>query len=523
MAISGTVIWEVRGSATASNANGGGFRPGASGVDYSQQDSAQYNLTGCTSSAANAIILNANAAADMVGNIAHVISGTNATAGWYEIISVVAGVSITVDRNWGTGAVSNGVVNIGGALVSFDTWTSAANTFVAGQTVYVKAGTSISNTGNISATGGNAGAPVTYIGYNSTRSDSPTGSNRPIVNTGTGTGMNFGAWTRIYNIIFTSTSTRSLSLGGGNNIVRNCKAINTSTTANRAAIDASTGPSEIVNCEAVSYRGNAISISGSDTVLVYGCYIHDSNNGINNSVARGRILFNLIVGNVTNAILNGSSAHDAFISNNTLWGGADNKTGTGISLGSSANAQILNNIIYGFVTGIVDTTGIAGANYANYNDLFNNTTNYSGISGDSGSVTTDPSFTSVTQITGTTATTSGNVLTQIGADFSVVVDNVDYCYIVSGTGVTVGQYLITSHTTTTLTLDIAPGTNATANKVFQVLTGRNFGVGTNMKALAFPGTFQEGLTVGYLDIGAVQRQETSGSGNTYSRGRVVNQ
>ena len=79
-----------------------------------------------------------------------------------------------------------------------------------------------------------------------------------------------------------------------------------------------------------------------------------------------------------------------------------------------------------------------------------------------------------------------------------------------------GQYKITSHTSTTVTLDIAPGTNATADKVWQITTGRNFGIGTNLKALGFPGAFQAGLTTGYLDIGAVQRQEAGGASFTFS-------
>jgi hypothetical protein len=41
----------------------------------------------------------------------------------------------------------------------------------------------------------------------------------------------------------------------------------------------------------------------------------------------------------------------------------------------------------------------------------------------------------------------------------------------------------------------------------------NFSIGTNLKAKGFPGTFQgmNGNTTGYLDIGAVQRQEAGGT------------
>jgi hypothetical protein len=72
-----------------------------------------------------------------------------------------------------------------------------------------------------------------------------------------------------------------------------------------------------------------------------------------------------------------------------------------------------------------------------------------------------------------TATVSGSVLTQSGADFSDVTNNSDYVYIIKGTGVTPGRYKITGHTTTTLTLDSAPGDSSAGDVVFEIaLTGR---------------------------------------------------
>ena len=58
----------------------------------------------------------------------------------------------------------------------------------------------------------------------------------------------------------------------------------------------------------------------------------------------------------------------------------------------------------------------------------------------------------------------------------MVVDGRDFLYLVSGTGITAGIYGITAHTSTTITLDIAPGTDATADKVWQITTGRNFAI-----------------------------------------------
>lgn len=44
--------------------------------------------------------------------------------------------------------------------------------------------------------------------------------------------------------------------------------------------------------------------------------------------------------------------------------------------------------------------------------------------------------------------------------------------------------------------------------------GGDFSIGTNLKALGFPGLFPGGFSTGYLDIGAVQRQEPAGGGTT---------
>jgi len=99
--LSGLIVWEIRSN--GNDNNGGGFKTGASGTDYSQQTSPQYALTSVTTAGAGATFLLASASADMVGNIAHVVSGTNFTAGFYEITSVSVGVSVTCDANICTG------------------------------------------------------------------------------------------------------------------------------------------------------------------------------------------------------------------------------------------------------------------------------------------------------------------------------------------------------------------------------------------------------------------------------------
>lgn len=167
MAFDFGLTWEVRG-ATGSDSNGGAFLPGATGTDYSQQDAAQYALTGLTTAAANAIILTASAAADMVGNVIQITSGTNFTVGFYQIKSVSVGVSITVDRNCTTAAGASGVGNIGGALLTVQKATAALNNEL--QTIFMKAGADYTFTSRMDIPTG-AGSNLSYIGYTTTRTD----------------------------------------------------------------------------------------------------------------------------------------------------------------------------------------------------------------------------------------------------------------------------------------------------------------------------------------------------------------
>lgn len=516
MAISSGVIWEVRSTATSGNVNGGGFKAGASGTDFSQQDTAQYALSGVTSAGAGDTVLSASAASNMVGNIARVVSGTNFTAGWYEIIAVSAGVSIQFDRAVTTGAGSSGVINIGGALSMASTLDDDAfESAVAGNIFYVKAGTYVLGEAvTISATGGTQN-PIKIIGYNAIRGDDPTGSNRPLFNCG-GNPFSMAANWEVYNMRFTGTGTSTLSVGTSGKAV-NVQAINTSATADRIGIGTGTG-AFILNCEAVSYRGQALNAGSGISIIAKGCYLHDSKHGVR--VTTGALVLEdcIISNNVTGAIdINGVNTN-TIIDNCTLYG-AENKLGVGLNMITGVtNVRLINSIIYGFTTGVVhaDTQSVG---YDDYNNYYNNTADVSAAGqwqkGEN-DFALDPVFSNVTQRTGSTAATgASNTLTQTGATFQTWgVQAGDYIYISAGTGVTAGKYGILSvDSETQITVDITLSANATTDKVWQITSGTSFNVGTNMKALGFPGQFPgSGNTIGYTDLGAVQRQEAGGSG-----------
>lgn len=116
MALSGNTVLEIR--IGGSDTNGGGFVTGATGTDWSQQNSAQYALTN-GQYVSGTTILTSSASSDMIGNIAYVVGGTGSiSANWYQITNVSVGVSITVDRATGLVVGTGITINIGGALAT---------------------------------------------------------------------------------------------------------------------------------------------------------------------------------------------------------------------------------------------------------------------------------------------------------------------------------------------------------------------------------------------------------------------
>jgi hypothetical protein len=508
-ALPATGVIEIRASATAGNVNGCGFNSARGGTDYTLQNAAQLtNTDGAASGGTTFTSSGSTFTSQMVGNYLHITVGGGMTVGWYEIVTFTDATNVVLDRTPGTG--SSATFYVGGACSLGSTLDDDLFEIgIPGNRFNIKNGSyTLGEAVSIGAAGSNL-LPITIEGYNSTSGDKPTGSTRPVISGGANTIL-FAAYWRLGHVVWTATAASTMTLGSDNEVYYS-KIINTSTTASRVAV--STGAdSNMVSVEAISYRGAAV--SGNSRISMLGCYIHDSNIGWagTGSAAGGAIVNTIFADNVAAAIrFSAASSTTTNIINSTLYG-AENKLGVGfdITTTGAVNFVLVGSIIYGFTTGVAHVDSTQLQSFDNWNAYNNNTTDVSGWTKGPNDVTTAPQFTSVSQLTGATATTSGSVLTQSGANFSTVTDNVDFVYLVSGTGITAGKYLITSHTTDTLTLDIAPGTNATADKVWQVTTGHNFAIGTNYKALGFPGVFAGALSTGYIDIGAVQRQEPAG-------------
>lgn len=216
MPVSAAVEWDLR-PATGATTNGGGFKNGATGTDFSQQAAPQYALTGLTSAGSGNVILSAAAAADMVGNIAQAISGTNIQTGFYEVLSVSVGVSITFSTNAAsqgicTGIAASGVINIGGALTLLTTVYAQS---VADNITWLKGTLTITAVMNL------FGAP-TFLdlrGYTTTHGDGVKGTITTATNSTNIMQLASGADFAFTNITFTNTAgTRALGLlqTGGN-------------------------------------------------------------------------------------------------------------------------------------------------------------------------------------------------------------------------------------------------------------------------------------------------------------------
>lgn len=489
-AMPATNVAECRADSTAGNLNGGWFDAALGGTDYSQQTAAQVNASDGTSNAST----NFNSAAVtftsvMVGNCLHLVSGTNGTPGWYSIRAFVDANNVTLDRNCSTGAMTNGVFYVGGAMslnstLDDDFFESA----VAGNKIYLRGaagGLSLGESVSIAAAGG-ASQPIIVEGYNATRGDAPTGSTRPTLACGASS-LVFGANWDIYYTIFTTTSTTGAQIGNAGKLV-GCKATNSSTTAARPGFTAAGADIWAFNNEGISYRGIALSV-GNLSGTVYGNNIHSSNVGIGGTSGTnvGAIHRNIVESCVTAAIqFTGAKAGGLSIIGNTLYGSV-NTTGIGVDLATGCtDIRVVNNIIYGFVTGVnhADTQTVGFDDYNCYNNNDADVSAAGQWQKGPHDVTTAPAFTGAGQVTGTAgAFTAGNDrLVDTSKNFTSlgVVANQDHIYIVSGTGVTAGIYAITAIQTTTnpndtLILTPAPGTNVTADKTYQITlhTGGN--------------------------------------------------
>ena len=435
-AISAATVWEIR--TTGAQTNGGGFVAGATGDDFSQQDEPEWNDLAVTSEGAGTTMLTASADANMVGNILYVVSGTNATVDRYEIKSVSAGTSITTDKNWCTGACADGVVDIGGALTFGGLLDDdIGEDFVAGNTIYIKAGTYTLGEQTTWSSAGSTTAVIKFIGYNTNRGDEPTGTDRPLI-AGGGYYIRVFSYWLIKNIRFSSDTTYVFYISGGDCTVINCKATAGASSSARAFYNAAQCVSYF-GCEgSCSYTGTSEAFHMGYSDRAVACYAHDAIYGFRPTSGAVAII-DCIADSCRYGIgFEGGQQQCVFVGNTIVacLNGFYNTTGS--------SELFLNNIITGCYVGAVSNSTY-GNNVWDYNCWYNNGTDYTNITAGDNDVTSDPKLGSAI-VEGADGATdgAGTAFTAASNPFSGVTTSDCLNIVEVGTGATLGVYPISA-------------------------------------------------------------------------------
>lgn len=467
MAVDSGIVWEIRTS--GDQANGGGFKTGASGVDKSQQAAAEWALDPVTSSGGTATMTNANAHGDMVGNICYVVSGTNATTGWYEIVSVDAGVGFDVDRNWCTGACNNGVVNVGGA------WKIGGNlddnffeAKTAGNIIYIESGTYNAGEDISTSTNGTAALSIQVIGYVTTRSTIPIGTDRPLINLSDR--WVGGSYWRLFNLRLVGSNASQYVHGAGTfGCGQNLYIENTHLTTTKGACEIN--PSgRFVGCEAKTLKGIGFKVEG----VAIGCYARACDKG-----------FEMVAGAIVNCVAVACQYGAWTLANDdTVTGCTFRGCRVGYRTSTYENVHIVNNIFADNFVGF-ETGGAKENVYFDYNCWHNNTTDMDPAHGDKGehAVDADPDFTSAV-VEGTDGATdgAGTTFTAASNPFGDVTIGDVLVIVEAGTGATLGAYdIVAVPGAGEVTLDRSAGANKTGID-YRLLIDERFTLGDSSNA-----------------------------------------
>jgi hypothetical protein len=379
-----TAVWELRANAGNSGLQGGFFSSARSGTDYSQQDSPQLSLTDIATDGAGTGISSATGGftAAMVGNGIY-ITGGSTTAGWYEIVAVTDTNAATIDRS--AGASKTGATGRVGGAASFVSGVLAI--MVAGNVGWVKADATHTLTGNLSTAAGSEAAAIDLRGYGTTRGDSPTGDNRPLVACGAYY-VTPGNYVRVSHLRMTGTGTYVIAMGAGT-VFLNVKAVNSSETASRRAFSDTNGTATLVSCEASSTAGNGVYNAVANGLHLLGCYIHDCGEyGVYCSSGGGYLTLVATVFDTCVVGVYGTTIRRGFVAHCVFYG----NTSYGFQLTTGDYFFICNSIFSGNGVGISLADGHEGENYEDWNDFYDNTTDRENIDAGAHDLAIDPGF-----------------------------------------------------------------------------------------------------------------------------------
>jgi hypothetical protein len=429
------------------------------GVDYSQDDAAKQAYTdlviGATTTQGTSVAR--PFVADDVGNIVNVVSGTGCTVQRVQINSVAAGIA-TFSASLGT-AASTCTGNLGGALLTIAGAMALVDT--ANQIIWIQSGTyTLTATVQFPSS---TNRSVSVIGYQTYHWDMGT---KPLITTATDSTTLFNTSSADYpmflmNVSLSNTASiraQGISSSGGGSFP-GIIVVNSVLDGFTNAVDLSTvhgnrqGNIYLYGVEIKNCSSDGVVVGADFSVL--DSYIHNNTgNGIlayDGSGSRFIIGRSIVANNGGRGFYSSYSQGISLILHSNVFSGngASGVTLTGVYFGGGGYLpiQVTNNIFYGNTGYGLENPGTAPAWFGLY-----------GVFGPNAYG----------------ANTSGNV-----------------------------YHFQQSMGTPDIELGASPFTSSTDFSLNSTANG-----GALLKKTGFPGTFPGGLSVGYLDVGAVQ---TSGS------------
>lgn len=333
MAIAATVVIEMR--AGSADTNAGGFVPGSSGTDWSQQANPQYSVTDAVTNTTSTVT-SATAAfgTDVVGNLASLNEG--GTTRWFQIITRTNATTIVLDRATnGTG--TGQTLKIGGAIGMTSGGFRFKSFLAGGAKIWLNGSFSVTGSAPLWNQAGTVLNPIIFEGYAVTRGD---GGRATITRTANSIdcldisvdfiivknlkldqGVNFNT---------------CLGISGSKCWVENCWFIASDTDGNGSIRVDLTGNNNtlhrcLIDCN--SKGGQGVSVSGTGNVIQH-CTQTGSHEetGIVVSAGPTTIQYSIIRNNALDGILH-SGANGLVLRHNDVWKNARD----GVRLTSSGN------------------------------------------------------------------------------------------------------------------------------------------------------------------------------------------
>ena len=471
----------------------------------------------------------------MAGNIIHLtaLTGTGATVGWYEIVSVTNGNNLVLDRTPTNGVnnITAGTYYIGGALdLAGSLGAGFFTQFAGGNHMWLRGGAyTLGSAINGASTSCTDALPGYIYGYSATglRGDtcSPFGltPDSPVISS---TSNNFNLNNSRVHCGYFKIQVTGNALGfnpGVGSVCHDVKVLH-SHTGNQGIAFTSGNSSLCYNIEAVSGQGTAVTCGSSSKLM--GIYAHDSATLLSTS-ANPRINIDscVLAGHVSasgsKGVAFGNTSDTTVFNNVTVYGHAGSiGPDTGILVTeTSVQGRITNCIIYGFNEAINQTGAYNKSNVMDTCILYSNGTQQgSNWVNNPNTQFVDPQFVNVTELSGTIASISNGTVTHAGK-FGTVVPGTDIIVLHSGSNLIPGGYFISNSTndvvvTATATGALAnPLSSATsaADKVWTIRKGNDFRVGANARSSAFPGLYPGNLFTSFNSVGGVQSGTIGGT------------